>query len=266
MKIISIHNKKDLLEHRVEIDTLFFNCFGGRQLGKLWDWAYIENPSGEPIVTLCYEDSRLVGHYAIMPLPVRHNDKVLNTYLSMTTMVAESHRKYGLFPKLASENYKIAESQNVDFVMGFPNAMSTPGFKKRLGWTLPEADYVASINKERLFENDIASLLVSRESFSLNLQDHEVLAWRMSRPGADYEWDDGLLYKNFGEAVDVLYFETQDDLRKLPDSRIINILVKGDVPQLRDSMAFEYQFGGVRINTEFSPLIINRQLCLSDVF
>ena len=125
MEIITISNKQDLLKHQSEINSLFFECFGGRQLGDLWNWAYIENPNGEPIVTLCYEGNRLVGHYAIMPMPLCLGNEALKSYLVMTAMVSESHRKFGLFPKLGIENSKVAFDLGVDFIMGFPNANST---------------------------------------------------------------------------------------------------------------------------------------------
>ncbi len=266
MEIISICDKQELLKHKVKINGLFRECFAEREIGDLWDWAYIKNPNNEPIVTLCYEENRLVGHYAIMSMPLWSGAGVINSYLSMTTMVAESHRKYGLFQKLAGDTYEVAAKLGVDFIMGFPNALSTPGFKKRLNWVLPPTDYVARITKEQLFEGSTISMLLSEKAYTLNFQDQKTLMWRMSRPGAKYFWNDGLLYKEFDDAIDVMYFEKEDDLKKIPDGKYINILIRNENTQLRDSMIFEYQFGGVRINKEFVPSIINRQMCLSDVF
>jgi hypothetical protein len=266
MKILTIKNKRDLLQFQSEIDILFFECFGGRPLGELWNWAYIDNPNGEPLVTLCYDENRLVGHYAIMSMPLSLGGNVVNSYLSMTTMVSASHRKYGLFVKLASENYRVASELGVDFIMGFPNAMSAPGFKKRLNWTMPPADYVANTSKEHLLEMDKKIISCAKNAFALNLQDQSTLQWRMSRPGANYVWDDGLLYKEFEGAIDVMYVYSADDLDKLPENKKINILIRGEEIQLRDFIAFEYQFGGVTISKDFDPAIISRQMCLSDVF
>lgn len=266
MEIISIYEKQELLKHKAKINALFSECFAGREIGDLWDWAYIKNPNNDPIVTLCYENNCLVGHYAIMSLPLRSGTSVINTYLSMTTMVAESHRKYGLFQKLAEVTYEVANKLGVDFIMGFPNALSTPGFKKRLNWVLPPTDYVARVTHEQLFQKSNISMLLSEKAYTLNLQDQKTLMWRMSRPGAEYFWNEGLLYKEFDGAIDVMYYETVDDLKKIPDCKYINILIGNENSQLRDSMVFEYQFGGIRINKEFEPSNINRQMCLSDVF
>jgi len=266
MEIITISNKQDLLKHQSEINSLFFECFGGRQLGDLWNWAYIENPNGEPIVTLCYEGNRLVGHYAIMPMPLCLGNEALKSYLVMTAMVSESHRKFGLFPKLGIENSKVAFDLGVDFIMGFPNANSAPGFKKRLNWILPPVDYVANISKAQLLQKKTSLLSTSKNVFSLNLHDPKIRRWRMSRPGSNYIWDDGLLYKEFEGAIDVMYFDAAEDLEKLPEKKNINILIKSEDIQLRDFMVFKYQFGGVPINKHFDPSIINRQMCLSDVF
>jgi hypothetical protein len=266
MEIVSISDKQELLKHKFEINRLFSECFAQRNIGDLWDWAYIKNPNNVPIVTLCYEENRLVGHYAIMSMPLWSGNAVINSYLSMTTMVAQSHRKYGLFQKLAADTYETAAKLGVDFIIGFPNVLSTPGFKKRLNWVLPPTDYVARITKEQLFGGSSISMLLSKKAYKLNLHDQKTLMWRMSKPGAKYFWNDGLLFKEFNDSIDIMYFDNEDDLKKIPDGKYINILIGNENTQLRDSMIFEYQFGGVRINKEFVPSIINRQMCLSDVF
>jgi len=266
VRIITVKNKIDLLQFQTEIDALFLECFDGKSLGGLWDWAYMENPNGEPLVTLCYDDDRLVGHYAIISMPMSMNDDVVNSYLSMTTMVSVSHRKYGLFVKMASENYRAAHEFGVDFIMGFPNKKSTPGFKKRLDWDIPSVDYVAKIDKQHLLELDNGGLLFANNMFSLDLRDINTRQWRMSRPGCNYIWDDGLLYKEFEDEIDVMYVYSAEDLNKLPSNKNINILMRSEESQFREFFEFEYQFGGVSINKCFDSSVISRQLCLSDVF
>ena len=266
MEIITIHQKQELLKHKAKINNLFSACFGGREIGDLWEWAYIKNPNNDPIISLCYENDDLVGHYAIISLPLRSGTNVINTYLSMTTMIAESYRKYGLFHKLADSAYEVASKNGVDFVIGFPNKASAPGFKKRLNWVFPSPDYVVRVTKKKLLENKNLSMLLLKNTYTLNLHDKKTLMWRMSRPGAEYFWNEGLLYKHFDGAIDILYLETIDDLKKIPDCKFINILIQNENMQLRDFMIFEYQFGGVGINKNFDPVNINRQMCLSDVF
>lgn len=265
MNIITITSKASLLEHRNAIEQLFFASFGQRILGEVWDWAYQLNPNGEPVATLCYDNGALVGHYAIVPMPLSSAEVRMNSYISMTTMVAESHRKFGLFTQLAMVNYARAAELGVDFVFGFPNAQSTPGFRKRLNWVLPESDYVATVNKAALLEQAADGKLYKRDRLSLDLAQPALREWRLSRPGAAYTFDQGLAYKRQGDALDLLWWEHPDRLVYLPDGVRINLLVEASAG-LEPNRQFDYQFGGIGLCSEFNHAEIHRVMALSDLF
>jgi hypothetical protein len=266
MYICTIKKKQELLFYQKDIETLSRECFGDKVSLDLWHWAYIDNPNGEPLVSLCYEDERLVGHYAVIPMPVSENDSQLNSYLSMTTMVASDYRKYGLFTKLAEANYKEAFEEKVDFIFGFPNAMSTPGFRKRLKWNLPPADYIASVSKTELLNSSVASTLIWENRFRLNLRDERIRKWRLSKPNAEYVFKEGLVYKNFGGGIDLIYFDSLDALEGLPNDQPLNILLSSNVVDFLENKVMDYQFGGISITREFQPELFSRQMCMSDVF
>lgn len=265
MNIVNIKNKTDLLQHQSNIEVLFFDSFGQRAIGDLWDWAYLDNPSGEPFVSLCYEGSTLVGHYAIVPMPLSNRRLHQNSYISMTTMVAESHRKFGLFTTLAQENYKIAQDAGVDFVIGFPNGQSTPGFKKRLSWNLPDPDYVAKIDKDILVDLVKSGYFDKQDKLSLNLADAKLREWRLSRPGGVYHQVGGLAYKEHQGSIDLIWWEDADALLELPDASAINVLVTLQ-SGLDKYKIFDYQFGGISLCTHFDPHLINREMAISDLF
>lgn len=265
MHIVHVRSKTDLLRHRSDIDRLFSDSFGQRSLGEVWDWAYLENPSGEPFVSLCFDGNALVGHYAIVPMPLANVALRRNSYISMTTMVAESHRKFGLFTTLAQETYKMAQDAHVDFVMGFPNSQSTPGFRKRLNWHLPEADYVATIDHETLINLVDRGYLDKKDKLSLALADARVRQWRLARPGGTYRWADGVAYKEHQGSLDLIWWQSAERLRSLPDTASINLLVSTD-SGLDRQKAFDYQFGGVSLCHPFNPDIINREMAISDLF
>ncbi len=266
MKTLTIGTKAELARHQGPIEKLFIDCFGSRMSLELWQWAYLANPNGEPWVSLCYDDDALVGHYAIIPLPLASAEGRLNTYLSMTTMVAASHRQHGLFVKLAENTYEHAAQAGVDFVMGFPNAMSAPGFKKRLFWDLPPSDYVASMSKAQLLAAAREWPLLDAAQCRLDLRDEALRAWRLSRPGARYTWDDGLVYKEFGDTIDLLAFERVEQLNALPEGRPVNLLLPASLDGLLHFKTFDYPFGGRSIASTFAPEKIMRQMALSDVF
>lgn len=265
MNIITLTSKASLLEHRDAIERLFFASFGQRTLGGVWDWAYQLNPNGEPIVTLCYDNGVLVGHYAIVPMPLSSAAVRMNSYISMTTMIAESHRKFGLFTQLAMENYARATELGVDFVFGFPNAQSTPGFRKRLNWVLPESDYVATVDKTALLEQAAAGKLDKNDRLSLDLNLPTLREWRLSRPGTSYTFDKGVAYKRHGDALDLLWWEHPDRLDSLPNGVRINLLVEASTG-LTPNRQFDYQFGGIGLCCAFNHAQIHRVMALSDLF
>lgn len=266
MDLFTIDNKAQLLEHKLAIAALFQECFANKLTVDLWQWAYIDNPHGEPLVTLCYEGNQLTGHCASAPLPTALGATRFNSHLAMTAMVAKQCRGQGLYPRLVNENEQAALQRGVDFVFGFPNPVSTPVYRDKTRWVFPELDYVACISKQQLVNSDLLARINLNDHYVLDLRDDTTRAWRSSRPGACYCWKGNVLYKEFNHAIDVLYYDSASDFSVLPDEKNINILLHGDDKQFYQYKIFDYQFGGVSLCKEFKPTLFNRQMCLSDVF
>lgn len=265
MNTLSITSKAELLQHRSAIERLFQASFGQRTLGEVWDWAYQRNPNGEPIVTLCFDADELVGHYAIVPMPLSNAEVRKNSYISMTTMVAATHRKFGLFTQLAQATYAVAQQRGVDFVFGFPNSQSTPGFRSRLNWQLPESDYVATVDLPALLALARQGMLDKGERLGLDLSEPTLRQWRLSRPGASYVFEHGLAYKRHLDTLDLLWWQHPDCLAALPADVNINLLVDAS-SGLEPNRQFDYQFGGIGLCSPFDPAAIQREMVLSDLF
>jgi hypothetical protein len=75
-----------------------------------------------------------VGQYAIMPVKVKINNKVILLSQSLDTMTHPNYRRQGIFEKLAKKVYDEAEVENIHIVYGFPNKFSQPGFINKLSW------------------------------------------------------------------------------------------------------------------------------------
>lgn len=270
MKTVVVKDKSELRRYKENILELFLEAYGQDLSGDLWDWAYINNPFGNPYATLAFDGGRLVGHYAVIPYPVMTKSGVRqNSFLSMTTMVAKSHRKYGLFTKLASFTYDELKKDGADFVMGFPNKMSAPGFRKRLDWNVLDPDVVVSVCRselEDLVEMESYTELTEPSQLFVNLSDNDIRRWRLSKPGSNYNWIDGVAYKEYKGEIDVMYYESREALKNLPIASAYNILVQKDIISDKSLVSFEYVFGGLGLNKDFDPNIVRRQMCLSDVF
>lgn len=265
MQIELIASSTRLAEHKKNILKLFHDSFGKPLDEAVWDWAYQDNPLGEPYVALCYDNGELVGHYAMVAMPVGSPSASLNSYLSMTTMVAPTHRMHGLFVKLASEVYSQATNDGVDLVFGFPNEQSAPGFERKLQWQLGEPASVVSLDRATLIEKFDELFGGYEDRLSLDLYDPEVRQWRLSKPGMNYQWEDGVCYKRFSDAIDLVYFSGKDSLRNLPDNIGINVLIPSRSAG-QNASAFDYRFGGKALAGEFEREEFALQLILSDVF
>jgi hypothetical protein len=265
MQTVALDTRQALSAHEAAIERLFLECFGDRMSLDIWRWAYFHNPNGEPWVTVCYDGDAMVGHYAMIPMPIGAHGTRLRTCLSMTTMVAATHRQHGLFVKLATSTYERARDAGVEWVMGFPNEMSAPGFERRLAWVLGEPDCIVSAPAENWWR-EFETLRNNTELLRLDLRDESTRQWRLSRPGARYEWQDGIAYKRFGETIDVLSYDAPEQLRLFPGFVKVNLLLPSGHPCAQRFEATPYRFGGVSLAGSFNANRILRNMALSDVF
>lgn len=264
---VLVTEKSELLKHCDQICVLFQECFSSDMSVELWRWFYIDNPFGNPVVALCYDGDRLVGHYAVVRNDiVNAQGETLKSALSMTTMVAESHRMHYLFTKLAEDCYQELVNQGYDIVCGFPNAMSAPGFKKRLQWGLGEPDYVASVSKEQLLQStDLKMYFESAGYYGFDFASTEKLAWRMAKPGVQYQHSGDVIVKEFEGQVDLMHLSPRI-IEQLEENAVYNVLLSHTVKDLMDHKIFDYQFGYRDFKDSDRVLDFNISMLMSDVF
>jgi len=98
-----------------------------------WLWQYKRNPSGQPIIVLA-EAEDIIGQYALIPLRVKVGNTICSGSLSLDTMVHPDYRGQHIFTTLAKKAYDLAFQRGFQFVIGFPNKNSYPGFINNLQW------------------------------------------------------------------------------------------------------------------------------------
>lgn len=259
-KKIIVDNKTELLKYKLEIFELFKNCFGQAMDEKLWLWAYIDNPNGNPIISLYYDEEKLVGHYAVIPISFMYKEKPLKAVLSMTTMVDTAYRKYGVFVDQATEVYDKAINQGYKLVCGFPNKKSAPGFKKRLAWTLEENLYVAKFTSEELQNFQKINY---QNAITFNIEDKKNINWRLNKPSQECFRKGNNILKKFEDEVDILF--NSFDFSSLDKNSKYNLLVKSDVKHI-DKKQFDYIFGYKIFDTSLEGIEFKKDLIISDVF
>jgi hypothetical protein len=86
------------------------------------------------------------AYYGVFPCFVEFNGKKILAAQSGDTMTHPSHGGKGLFTTLAKLTYELATQKGIEFVFGFPNDNSYPGFVKKLNWTHNENMNTYKIN------------------------------------------------------------------------------------------------------------------------
>lgn len=74
------------------------------------------------------------AYYGVFPIQMTINGIDYLVAQSADTMTDPDHRNKGLFVQLAKQTYDFSRENGVQFVFGFPNQNSFPGFQKKLEW------------------------------------------------------------------------------------------------------------------------------------
>jgi hypothetical protein len=74
------------------------------------------------------------GYYGVFPIYCELNGQRILAAQSGDTMTNPNHQGKGLFTMLAKMTYELAQKEGINFVFGFPNKNSYPGFIKKLAW------------------------------------------------------------------------------------------------------------------------------------
>lgn len=260
-KKLLINDKKELLEYKDKIFELFFKCFNRNMDQELWQWAYIENPNENPIVSLYFDEDKLIGHYAFIPVSLIYKKKTLKAVLSMTTMIDYSYRKYGIFQSQAQDVNEKAIELGYKLVYGFPNKQAAPGLKKRLGWILEEDLYVAKFTYDELQQINKNTY---QNAISFNTQDRLNMEWRLNKPNQKYIRKNNNILKKFDNNFDIVF--NGFDFSNLENDKEYNLLIDYELDKHIDKKQFDYIFGYKFFDTSLEDIEFKKDLLMSDVF
>lgn len=264
MRILLLKKSLNLVKFKSEILDLFELTFGKKMLPSLWDWCYFNEISGEPIVALAEDKNRIVGHYAMIPMPFFINDQEVVGYLSMTTMVAPDYQGQGLFKSLADTVYR--EAPRNSFVYGFPNMNSKFGFESKLNWQVDNSSSLISIEIEKLLNFPSPFFDNHMSNVKLRMNETKYLSWRLSKPETLYYSNNNLIYKVYGNTIDLIHWEDIRNLRFLSDFKVVNIITSNEI--LKDSAlsVVPYFFGYRKFFDDSKKLTFTPFMIMSDVF
>jgi GNAT superfamily N-acetyltransferase len=142
-------------------------------------WLYVDNPDGVVVGFDAFDNGRLAAHYACIPVKLNLFGQLCKGLLSLNTATHPSYQGKGLFTKLASKTYDFAFENGFEGVYGVANANSTPGFTKKLGFTLV-SPLEARVGVGSLAEIDW--LKVTDSAQFRRIWDAECMRWRLRNP------------------------------------------------------------------------------------
>lgn len=252
-----IANHDELITYQDDIMQLFQECFLYSFDEKIWKWAYIDNPMGNPIINLAFMNKKLVGHYAFIPIATTN----YRTLLSLTTMVDPLARKYNVFFDLAKRAYDFAKENYYDFIIGFPNKKSALIHEKILNWEILQT-FVAQCDLNNL-SNTFQISNPLQQSCMLDLFCNDFINWRISKPNITYHKKKNTIYKYYGGNIDLLTQRENDGYPNLFAECKLNFITSDS--SLEYSKIFDYPFAIKGLRSKNIPNFYP-ELLMSDIF
>ncbi|MCL1141727.1 GNAT family N-acetyltransferase [Shewanella gaetbuli] len=269
-KIVDVTTKDELSNYYDAIAELFLESFEKPLSKSLWQWAYIDNPFGDPIVSMAFDGEKLIGHYAVVPMNLESENESILGFLSMTTMVGVDYRKHGLFQELAERVYEVINAFNQPaMVFGFPNENSTPGFIRRLQWVISDEYRVMQVTPLSMdFAIEKLKSVNTTGALTLNMENPDVQYWRTHKPSQEWNYINGLGVKPFDDIADIMHIGLKGRLQDLSKGQNYNIILPiQDDESLPEGVttSFGYRFGYRTFNMTNEPNIFV-QMSMSDIF
>ncbi len=138
---------------------LLRSTFNGYPKIKSWDWKYIKNPHGSPIIWVAEDKGRIIGCYILNPVKLRIGSTIVMGAQPVDAAVDNAYRGGGIFKKLAVGAIAEAAKEGVSLIYAFPTDISFKG-QVRIGY-IPMLIIPKTFNVFR-----VHSLLQERVNFS----------------------------------------------------------------------------------------------------
>ncbi len=120
-----------------KIVALYEKTFGKSRSLRFWHHQFMKNPHGEPVIALAWnETGDVVGAYSLLPRRFLVDCEYKTGFQEVDLMVHPDYMGKGLFKKLSDMAYGELRKLNFEFTFGFPNTVSLPIGRKKLGWEI----------------------------------------------------------------------------------------------------------------------------------
>jgi len=104
--------------------------FGKGYTREYWNWKYRENPGGPSMVWLAEHDGKIVGHYGIIPVPMKLGNSYIKGSFSTDAATHPLYRGQGVFSALVNRAYLDVAGSQVPLTYGLPRVEMGPIYKR----------------------------------------------------------------------------------------------------------------------------------------
>jgi hypothetical protein len=122
------------------------------------------------------DKGEIAAYYGVFPIIGLKGDASILIAQSGATMTHPNHQKKGLFVTLAKLTFEAAQKEGIQFIYGFPNKNSLPGFQKKLNWK-----FQSSLQKVVLKTSTIPVCELASKSSFVRYIYRGLLKWRTSK-------------------------------------------------------------------------------------
>jgi len=170
-----------------------FNLVFNRKLPvENWNWRYKENPFGKLSNSLLWEGSTLIGHVAVVPLPIKVGLQSSIGAFAVKVMIHPDFTGRKLFNYLASNFFSELEiNRKFSSLFAFPNSNSHYIFINNLKWKDIGILSTLRLKTEVLKKKGVSASfleLMTFDSATLELFDKQVSAVRVDKSSEYLNW------------------------------------------------------------------------------
>lgn len=178
-------------------------------------WQYRECPDGAMIGFNAYDGTKLISHFAALPLKMSIFGSVYKGAACMNVSTDSDYRGKMLFTKLGQATIDYAKQYDFDFLVAVPNANSTHAFLKYFDFKLISPLTVKVGFGLPKYRQEIAPVF--------KVWNSDLLDWRIENPANKY-----FVYQNqiqtpisfFAKTVNLKTIDFKDNIIKLPKKPI----------------------------------------------
>lgn len=157
---------------------------------------YLENPWGKVISYCAFDDDKMVGHQACIPIQMLINREKCLGVRCMAVVTHPDYRGKGLFVKLSELTFNRVREEGYSFILGFANANSYPIFMKHFPFVT-----IGKLNVKFVLGSNIE--LCDNKTFKVGW-DVDSLKWRMSCCTANYKRKENIVIGRYARLVSTI--------------------------------------------------------------